>query len=194
MVVPEFKGRNYIHSNMKDAKNEDAFIVRTELEGHESALRELLREYFAEADERALDWFEDELSGIDVAEAVQSDIDRLATAEVDEPLFLARVGGRTVGCVQLKRLDATTAEVKRLYVAPTYRGEGLGRRLVEALLDGAADDGFTTLRLGVAPYLEKARSMYRDLGFEFTPPYEQSQAPEEIHDEWRFMRLSLDEG
>jgi GNAT superfamily N-acetyltransferase len=93
----------------------------------------------------------------------------------------------------LKRLDETTAEVKRLYVIPEYRGEGLGRRLMEAVLDGAADDGFETLRLGVGPYLERARSLYEDLGFEYTPPYGQTGAPEEIHDQWRFMRRSLDE-
>lgn len=179
---------------MKNTESEDASIVRTELAGHESDLRELLREYFAEADERALERFGDELSGIDVDEAVEADLDRLATAAVDEPLFLARADGRTVGCVQLKRLDETTAEVKRLYVTPRYRGEGLGRRLVEELLDGAAADGFTTLRLGVGPYLKKAQELYRDLGFECTPPYEQSNAPEEIRDEWGFMRLSLDEG
>ena len=178
---------------MKNTRTEDASIVRTELEGHESDLRELLREYFVEADERALEYFDDELSGIDVDGAVEDDLDRLASAAVDEPLFLARADGRTVGNVQLKRLDGTTAEVKRLYVTPAHRGEGWGRRLMEELLDGAADDGFTTLRLGVGPYLKKARALYQDLGFEFTPPYEQTNAPEAVHDEWGFMRLSLDE-
>lgn len=192
-MVPKLKSRSYLNSNMKNTETEDASIIRTELEGHESDLRELLREYFVEADERALEYFDDELSGIDVDGAVEDDLDRLATAAVDEPLFLARADGRIVGNVQLKRLDDATAEVKRLYVTPEYRGEGLGRRLVEELLDGAADDGFTTLRLGVAPFVEKARVLYEDLGFEFTPPYEQSNAPEAVRDEWGFMRLSLDE-
>lgn len=179
-------------------------VVRTDLEGYESDLRELLWDYFEEADERALEWFDDYLSGTDVPEDVATDIDRLANAAIDEPLFLAlaeeqetvadrRAEDRLVGNVQLKRLDETTAEVKRLYVVPEYRGDGLGRRLMEELLDGAADDELETLRLGVGPYLEKAQSLYEDLGFEYTPPYEETGAPEVIHDEWRFMRCSLDE-
>lgn len=188
-------------------------VVRTDLDGYESALRELLWDYFEEADQRALDYFDDYLSGADVEADVAADIDRLADPTIEEPLFLALAGddsaashptashptasqpaeNRIVGNVQLKQLDETTAEVKRLYVVPEYRGEGLGRRLVEQLVAGAADDGFETLRLGVGPYLETARSLYEDLGFEYTLPYEQTGAPEVVHDEWRFMRCSLDE-
>ena len=171
--------------------SDDVAVVRTEVDGHESALREVLLDYYEFADAKARDRF-DELTGIDVEAAVESDLDRLASADVDEPLFLARDGDRIVGTVQLKRLDESTAEVKRLYVVPAYRSEGLGRRLMRALVDAAADDGFATLRLGVGPYLERAQSLYADLGFEFTPPYEASQAPPEIRDEWHFMRLSLD--
>jgi GNAT superfamily N-acetyltransferase len=186
-------------------KRDECSVGRTHLDGHESDLRELLREYFTEAEARALEWFENDFSGADIEANVASDLDRLASPVIEEPLFLALAGDTSaeagdaptaadiVGNVQLKRLDETTAEVKRLYVIPEYRGEGLGRRLMEAVLDGAADDGFETLRLGVGPYLERARSLYEDLGFEYTPPYGQTGAPEEIHDQWRFMRRSLDE-
>lgn len=165
-------------------------VVRTELDGHESALRELLVDYFEFADELAVEHF-DALTGLDVAEAAQSDLDRLADTKIDEPLFLAQEGDRIVGTAQLKRLDEATAEVKRLYVVPSRQGEGLGRRLMERVLDEAAEDGFETLLLGVGPYLEAARVLYEDLGFEYVPPYEQSQAPPEIRDDWKFMRLSL---
>ena len=173
--------------------DEDVDVVRTGLDGDEQAVRELLAPYFAEADERAQEHFGDVLPGLDVGAAVDADLDRLAAATVDEPLFLARDGERVVGCVQLKHLGESTAEVKRLYVEPGYRGQGLGRRLMEAVLSGAVADGYTTLRLGVAPYLERARALYEDLGFEYTQPYEQSRAPEQLHDEWCFMRLSMGE-
>jgi ribosomal protein S18 acetylase RimI-like enzyme len=166
-------------------------VVRTEVDGHESDLRALLLEYYEFADAKAQERF-DELTGIDVEAAVESDIDRLAGADVDEPLFLALDGDRIVGSVQLKRLGPTTAEVKRLYVRPDYRGDGLGRRLVADLVDGADRDGFETLRLGVGPYLDAARALYEDLGFEYTSRYEQSNAPEAVTDEWGFMALSLD--
>lgn len=173
-------------------ESDDVPVVRTELRGHEEDLRELLEDYFTYADELALEHFGDVLSGLDVDEAVESDLDRLRTPEVDEPLFLALDDDRIVGLVQLKRLDETTAEVKRLYVVPSHREQGIARRLMEDLIDGARADGFATLRLGVGPYLEKAQALYEDLGFEYTPPYEQSQAPPEIQDDWCFMRYSLD--
>ncbi|WP_135825403.1 GNAT family N-acetyltransferase [Halorussus ruber] len=185
-------------------------VVRTGLNGHEPELRNLLVEYYEFADELAVEHF-DALDGLDAAEAAQSDLDRLADAKIGDPLFLALEESRTgkegqnsdesrnsdedriVGTVQLKRLDETTAEVKRLYVVPSRQGEGLGRRLMERVLDGARADGFETLLLGVGPYLEAARALYEDLGFEYIPPYDQSQAPPEIRDEWKFMEYSLDD-
>jgi len=41
--------------------------------------------------------------------------------------------GTPAGCGAVRRLDAETAELKRMYVLPTVRGKGLGRRLVAAL-------------------------------------------------------------
>lgn len=173
-------------------ENDEVAVVRTEVDGHEPELRNLLLDYFEFADELAVEHF-DALDGLDIEQAVQSDLDRLADATLDKPLFLAQKEDRIVGTVQLKQLDATTAEVKRLYVVPSRQGEGLGRRLMERVLDGARADGFEALVLGVGPYLEPARALYEDLGFEYTPPYEQSQAPPAIRDEWKFMRRSLDE-
>jgi ribosomal protein S18 acetylase RimI-like enzyme len=185
-------------------------IERTGLGGVESALRPLLREYFAVADRKATERFDD-LGGRPPAEPAESDLDRLRSPAVDDPLILARTGsgaespsgddagptsgsdvGRIVGFVQLKRLFSTDAEMKRLYVVPERRGEGIGRDLAERAVAAARADGFETLRLGVGPYLDPARSLYESLGFRYTDPYDGTQCPEAIHDEWRFMRLDLD--
>lgn len=168
-------------------------VVRIALHGHEAELETLLRAYYVEIDPQAVEWFDGELDGIDIDEAVEADLDRLASAAIDRPLFLARADGRNVGTVQLKRLTPTAAEVKRLYVRPDHRGGGIGRALMTAVLDGAAADGFETLRLGVGPFLERARALYESLGFEPIPPYERTGAPEAIHDEWGFMERSLDD-
>jgi ribosomal protein S18 acetylase RimI-like enzyme len=95
--------------------------------------------------------------------------------------------------VQVKRLDATTAEVKRLYVRPAYRDAGIGARLVEQSCTELRADGFETFRLGVAPYHERAQALYQSFGFEYRPPYEQTQSPEELHDDWNFMERTFEE-
>lgn len=168
-------------------------IERTGLDGDEAALRDLLTAYYREIDPRARARF-DELSGIDVGRAVDADVARLADPDPAEPLVVARTDGDLVGSVQLKRIDPASAEVKRLYVAPEYRGRGVGRDLMETLVDGARADGFATLRLGVAPFLDRASALYRALGFESTDRYDASNAPEAVEDEWGFMRLDLDDG
>ncbi|WP_224270159.1 GNAT family N-acetyltransferase [Haloprofundus salinisoli] len=173
--------------------NADATVVRTDVAGHEPELRELLHEYFLEANEQGRQWFDDEEFGADPEEIVAADLDRLASATIAEPLFLARRGGELVGSIQLKQLDETTAEVKRLYVRPSHRETGVGQALVETLISEARADGFETLRLGVAPYHEGARSLYRNLDFEFTAAYEETQAPAAIRDDWGFMKRSLAE-
>jgi ribosomal protein S18 acetylase RimI-like enzyme len=79
------------------------------------------------------------------------------------------------GCCALRPLDAAdypnAAEMKRLYVRPAFRGLGLGRQLVEAILDAARGAGYACVLLDTLDDMESARALYEDLGFEEIPPY-----------------------
>ncbi len=101
-------------------------------------------------------------------------------------LWLARAVEGGVGCVALRPLDAAVAEVKRMYVNSAWRGHGVGRALLEALLDGARTRGYQTLRLGTLDDMSAAQSLYQSLGF---TPIERYR-PDELIDT-RFFELSL---
>ena len=88
-------------------------------------------------------------------------------------LLLARdATGQAVGCVALRPTEkAGCAEIKRLYIAPEGRGAGLGRALVEAILQEARSRGYAEVRLDTLPEMSAAIALYRALGFEPIAPY-----------------------
>lgn len=129
-------------------------------------------------------------SGYDIEAIIQGDLKRLRDPTTDSMLFLARVDREIAGHVLLDPLSADVGEVKRLYVDPSYRGRGLGRRLLEALIEAATETGFARLRLTTGPHHTAAHALYDDLGFEPIPPYE-CEVPEPVHEHWFFRELDL---
>ncbi len=100
-----------------------------------------------------------------------------AYAPPDGALFLAMDAGRAIGCGALKRHDASTAEMKRVYLDPSGRGKGTGRALVEAILAAARTKGYTLICLDTLPHLHEAQALYRKLGFVEISRYNDNPLP-----------------
>jgi GNAT superfamily N-acetyltransferase len=104
-------------------------------------------------------------------------------------LFLALCDGAPVGCAALRRLDADTGEVKRLYVQSAHRGHGLARALTEAVLDAARAIGYRRLVLDTLDRMTEARRLYAAVGFREIPAYYDNPICGTI-----YMELPLREG
>ena len=81
------------------------------------------------------------------------------------PAGLFLVAGDGAGCAGLRRHDAATAEVKRLWVRPDQRGSGLARALMAAVEAAARDWGCTRLVLDTSRHLPAALAFYRRAGW-----------------------------
>ena len=87
-------------------------------------------------------------------------------------LFLMARSNETVaGCVGLLRHDAGTAEVKRLYVRPEFRGQQLGQRLIQQLVITAQGLDIKRFILDAVPQTIVAQQLYQSMGFRQTDPY-----------------------
>jgi GNAT superfamily N-acetyltransferase len=96
-------------------------------------------------------------------------------------LLLAFVDEELAGCGAFRALAdvdyANACEMKRLYVRRAFRRFGLGRLLAQALLDRAAETGYSTMLLDTLDDMEAARGLYATLGFEDVPPYYYNPIP-----------------
>jgi putative acetyltransferase len=79
--------------------------------------------------------------------------------------WVVQAGTQLVGCVGFKHLDTATAEVKRLYVQPAFRGHKLGEQLMQVLTDTARQLGYQRLVLDTVPQTVFAQSIYQRMGF-----------------------------
>ena len=74
-------------------------------------------------------------------------------------------GGKPVAGGGVKRDDDGVAEIKRMYVVPAARRQGLGRRLLEALEDKARELGYARIRLDTGARQPHAQAMYERAGY-----------------------------
>lgn len=142
---------------------------QVERDEHKQQAGMLIREY--------LEWLNARLQreyglAFDVEAMVESDLSDTRTLHPpDGRFYLARYQKQVAGVGCLKKLAARVGEIQRMYVPPAYRGKGIGRAMINRLIDDARSLGYRRLRLESLKFLDAAHALYRSIGFRDIEPY-----------------------
>ena len=84
-------------------------------------------------------------------------------------LLLVYEGDKPIATIAIRKIDDATAEAKRLYIKPEYRGNGYARTMMNAMLDKAGELGFAEVKFTTMPEVMKVGyGLYKRMGFEET--------------------------
>jgi|SRR5665811_927010 len=87
--------------------------------------------------------------------------------------LLASIAGYPAGCIGIAPVDGQVAEMKRMYVAPTYRVRGIAQRLVLGLEEHALGHRIRKIRLETGIRQPEVIALYEKMGYRPTAPYGQ---------------------
>ena len=80
-------------------------------------------------------------------------------------------GGQAVACGAIRRLDAQTAEARRIFIRQDYRGKTFGIPFVRALTERTRSLGYPRLRVDTLPSMAAAIEFYQESGFRRIPAF-----------------------
>jgi GNAT superfamily N-acetyltransferase len=172
-------------------------IIQVKTDEYNSVLKTLFSEY--------LEWVllkcEEEFKvSYNINELLKEAVENLEVDKFFPPsgrLYLVKNEDTFIGTACLREIGDNIGEVKRMYVKPVFRGKGLGRTLLNKLLEDAKNYGYLKLQLDSGPFMKTAQTLYKSVGFRKTNPYPESEVlgdniPPEITKNWIFMELNLE--
>lgn len=144
-------------SNAKLSARGSAIVIREFQPGDEVAFRRLNEEWIAR-------YFR-----IEPAEAVVLADPKGTILDPGGKIFFAVVESECVGCCALRRMSDNEFEVAKMAVTPGFQGGGIGRKLLQAVIEAGRRMGARRLYLETNHTLKPAIHLYELLGFQHLP-------------------------
>ena len=164
-------------------------VIIANKDQHALQIRELFLEHLKWANEKVKENFQIDFNTASMLEKDMNNLDQFMPPS--GCLLLAYRDKRLAGIACLKALTQGIAEIKRMYVCSSNRKQGLGRELLNRLLEEAGKIGYKRVRLDSAPFMTEAHNLYRAAGFKKIDAYEGIEVPEELQRRWIFMEYAL---
>jgi GNAT superfamily N-acetyltransferase len=164
-------------------------IIRANKEQHIQVMRELFQEYLEWGNTKLYEEFGVKFDTPELVASTMQHLDDFMRPK--GRLLLGYVEEQPMGIACLKPLTDSIGEVKRMYVHPQARNRGLGRALLNQLLEEAKQIGYERVQLDSARFMTSAHELYRSAGFHEIEAYEGSEIPKEFQNHWIFMEKLL---
>lgn len=172
---------------------ENFIVFRPDI--HRSIVLELAEDYY--------NWMACELKknyDIDVHSVIGATLREYVEIEVDEfvssmskggVFYLIQVEDKIVGMGALRKLKEGIGEIKRMYIKPEYQGKGLGKKMLQLLLNRSMEYGFSAIYLETGSFMTTAQHLYRSAGFYNREEYPETEVPQQLRHVWLFMEKRL---
>ena len=169
-------------------------FIPIDMNVHKSIITKLNEEYF--------NWVATQFSekyDLDIFSILKQNVQKYAENSVAELEFyvppdgicyLIQMSGKIAGMGAIRKLHEEIGEIKRMYIRPEFRGNGLGRELLQQLLKDSKELGFSTIRLDTVRFMIMAQNLYRSAGFIEREEYPESEIPSHLRHMWLFFEKS----
>lgn len=137
----------------------DIFLASTEQDFNAAA--KLFRKYAQELP-IALDFqhFEEELQQL-----------KNIYAQTQGGIVLCKEKNNYIGCAGIRKFNIETAELKRMWVSPTARGNGIGKKILSAAINLAVSKNYKAIVLDTLDQMHPAIELYKKAGFKEIEAY-----------------------
>jgi N-acetylglutamate synthase-like GNAT family acetyltransferase len=175
---------------------EKLHFLPVDLQVHRSQVFDLMVEYGEWIAKEAMEHFKIDFVAADgfssIREYVANDFDILVSEVASRGIFyLVEFEGVIMGMGALDQITEKAGVIKRMYIRPAYQGKGMGKALLQKLLQKAKEFRYHSVYLETGLSFTAAQHLYRSAGFVERDAYPETEVPPPSRSKFVFMEKTF---